>query len=70
MTDQDREWVRLTVETITKDVVKCIIEKHIESCPIGQNFRRGKAIMIGIGIGLFIGGSGAGVALFKILTVL
>ncbi len=58
----DKEWIRLTSKEIIRNVVSGVIASHIENCPYGKKQYGFKQLLIGIGIGSVIFGSGLGIA--------
>jgi hypothetical protein len=64
----DREWVQLTTKILVFKVIKGVLLEHVNSCPHGQKQYGFKQLLIGIGIGagIFGGGSGLGFLLGNI----
>ena len=58
----EKEWIRLTSKEIINQVVSGVIEAHILNCPYGKKISSFKQLLIGIGIGALIFGSGLGIA--------
>lgn len=69
LTEQDREWIKLTSRELTYQVTKDVLEEHIKTCPFGQKQIQIKHIIYGVLIGgsVFGGFSGAGFAIVRAL---
>jgi hypothetical protein len=58
----DKEWIRLTSKLLILKVVRGVLSEHVQSCPHGQKQYGLKQLLLGIGIGAGIFGSGFGIA--------
>lgn len=58
----EKEWIKLTSKEIIRNVVSGVIASHIENCPHGRKQYALKHLLLGIGIGAGIFGSGLGIA--------
>lgn len=67
LSEQDRDWIKLTSRELTYEVVKNVLIEHIANCPHGQKQLTYKHLIVGIVIGasLFGGIGGAGFAIAK-----
>ena len=74
---QDREWIKAIVKvameesiTASRQVAREIITEalalHQESCPHGKLLSKYKSIAVGICLGSFLAGGGAGAVLAKV----
>ena len=60
--NDEKEWILLTSKELIHQVVSGVIEAHIINCPYGKKQYGFKQLLIGIGIGALIFGSGLGIA--------
>jgi hypothetical protein len=70
---QEKEYIAMIAAAAAKEVCKDGINVHIETCPIGMEFRLTKARLCGLVIGMTAAsagvGSGVGVMLAKLFGV-
>lgn len=66
LSQQDLAEIKLTSQTIAREIIKEVMAQHIESCPYGQAYSRNKAFLVGmlVGFGLLTGGAGVMIGKF------
>jgi hypothetical protein len=62
MSPAEKEWIRLVSKEIVRQTISGVLAAHIRSCPHGQKQYGFKQLLLGIGIGAGIFGSGFGIA--------
>ncbi len=69
LTRKDIDEIKLLARDVALEVTKEVLIVHIQGCPHGQAFNKNKAFLVGVvvGVGLFCGGAGFGIA--KVLGI-
>jgi hypothetical protein len=62
MSPAEKEWIRLVSKEIVRQTISGVLAAHIRTCPHGQKQYGFKQLLIGVGIGAGIFGSGFGIA--------
>jgi len=70
LSEQDKEWIRLTARELAFQAIKETLSVHIQSCPHGLAIMKAKWLIIGVSIGPMLVGGGAGYALAKLFATM
>jgi hypothetical protein len=66
LTDEDREWVKLLVKDVARQVNIEVLRNHVDTCPVLQKIAVSKAMIVG----LCVGAAGIGSSLAAIVEKL
>lgn len=55
---------------IAREIIKEVLAAHVEACPWGQTISKGKAMLVGISVGIGAVGAGTGIGFFAIIQKL
>ncbi len=64
LTEQDK----IQCAAIAGEVIKEVIQYHIQSCPHGKSLMVSRAMVVGMMVGCGLAGGGVGALLFKLFT--